>query len=229
MGRPRITLSIPEPKIYKSRSTKKRERKNRIHAHGYVYIIRNSMDKLVYIGSTYLPYMRRYEAHMSTSFNVWDTKPIYCHIRELGYRNFSISILDHKENITNAALRALEDVYIRKYKSVIYGLNMNYATGEYEFVSKGDPDKFDERCEHLSLRSVCKSCDIMDPPMSICKHNKIKHLCHKCYQCKICKVLCTPEHKALPSHIQRTIEAEQAPANKAEVVQMMEQLNIGIQ
>jgi hypothetical protein len=145
------------------------------------------------------------------------------HIRELGYRHFSWKIIDSKENVTLAQLRELENAYIVKHNSVLRGLNMQYATKDKQYLYLGEVSRYDERCEHSSFRRVCRSCDEAKPPVSICKHNKIKHMCHKCYRCQFCNVLCTPEHQALPSHAQRAIEAAQAAEHTANVAQIIKQ------
>lgn len=89
---------------------------------GRVYKIVNSVDSLVYVGSTMQTLSQRMTTHRN---NVKREKQelLYQHMRELGISKFEILLLQETGPITREALRALEHEWICKLDTVKNGLN----------------------------------------------------------------------------------------------------------
>jgi hypothetical protein len=224
--KPRTAPKPTEPRVYKSKSQKKHERTNHIHDHGYIYLIINSFDNLKYIGSTVKLVKCRMWQHELSSWDGQNRQSICRHIRELKGGNFEIVILADIENTTKKQLRVIEEQYIIKHKTMIYGLNVNHASGKCRHGSSHEACsicRVHYLCLHNRLRRSCTNCKYDDPMSVDCIHHRTMSCCHICNRCAHCNVLCTPEHRALPSHVQRVIKATRAAEHKADVAQIIKQ------
>lgn len=216
----------PEPRVYKSKEQRRHEKITCIHPHGYIYKIINTLDNLVYIGSTTSDLKTRFNQHVALSWSPWNNQSICKHILQLNAVNFTIIELGHFENITLRQLHIEEDKHIDAAGTLIYGLNVVHATENcvHGFLrDKCSTCKIKYECAHNRPRRNCIHCKYIDPMSVNCIHIRTKSCCHVCNNCAHCNVLCTPEHQALPSHIQRVIKAAQAAEHTANVAQIIKQ------
>ena len=135
-----------------------------------VYKIINSIDNLVYIGSTGKTLYKRIEEHRLNAKNEFlKNRKIYTHMNLHGIDNFKILMIEEYKNIDRNELREYENSYIKKFDSVKNGLNAKYEVGS--------------RCSHNKKRYVCVDCKGSD----LCPHNKCKSFCVPCKGSQICE------------------------------------------
>ena len=88
--------------------------------YGNIYIIKNKINKKIYIGQTLLDIHTRFNLHIAKSKSGRNSK-LYKAIREYGKDNFEISLLE--SNIPISALDSKEKEYIQSYNSIKEGYN----------------------------------------------------------------------------------------------------------
>ena len=81
---------------------------------GRVYVIKNKIDNMIYIGSTTKTLARRFADHM-WSFNNLPEGRLYKHMKLIGPNQFYIQIVNHKVVENETELRMLEQLEIDKY------------------------------------------------------------------------------------------------------------------
>lgn len=79
----------------------------------FVYKITNTVDNKVYIGGTKMSLPRRLANHKSDARG-GNQKMLSVHMREVGLKNFTISMISQHDNITKDELRKLEQAEIDK-------------------------------------------------------------------------------------------------------------------
>jgi len=88
-----------------------------------IYVIKNTVDDKVYIGSTCKDIGRRWKKHVS-NHNTKDKRhyKLYTHMRELGKDKFYISLLDECDVCDRYMV---EDAYILEYWDRCLNMRMN--------------------------------------------------------------------------------------------------------
>ena len=94
-----------------------------------VYKIVNDIDELVYIGSTKQILCRRMTEHRKLALKGSNIK-LYCHMRQVGAEHFKILCVREYKDISKERLKYKEDKYIKRFDTVVKGLNSIYA---YDF------------------------------------------------------------------------------------------------
>ena len=133
-----------------------------------VYKIINDVDELVYIGSTTQILCKRMVKHRE-SCKYGRPYKLYNHMRNIGVEHFKIILIKEYIDISKERLRKKEDKYIKKYNTVLNGLNNNYSNSS--------------KCIHNISRYACKDCK----GNGVCEHNKIKGKCVICGGIGICE------------------------------------------
>lgn len=88
---------------------------------GTIYIIKNKVNKKVYIGQTTININERFKQHMKNSTINSKNQKFYIAIKKYGKENFYIEALEN--NIDENKLNEKEIYYIDKYKSFFNGYN----------------------------------------------------------------------------------------------------------
>lgn len=107
-----------------------------------VYIIKNSVNSLVYIGATTKTLERRFLEHLGSAYRSSHFK-IHCAMRELGVGNFWIEPLE--ENIPNELRNSRETYWISYYNSMDPNFGYNVCSGGQGVVTHTE-----ETRRHLS-------------------------------------------------------------------------------
>ena len=102
---------------------------------GSVYIIRNTINDLTYVGSTINRIDYRMKQHISYARHYWGCSKLHRLMRELGIGNFYMQLLEYFPDITKQELHNKENNYVQQYQSklntMIPGtcqrLNFNYC------------------------------------------------------------------------------------------------------
>jgi len=147
-----------------------------------VYKIINDVDELIYIGSTSQKISHTMTDHRSCA-RTGKTGKLYNHMRDIGIEHFKILSIREYTDISKERLRYKEDKYIKKYNTVLNGLNNNYSFGD--------------RCVHNKIRTRCGECK----GSQMCEHNKRKGRCKICSPatCEVCQKIYPKEN--LKSHM----------------------------
>jgi hypothetical protein len=194
----------------------KLERDHHLWEFGSVYKIVNDQDDLVYIGSTVGTIEKRFNRHKKDARND-STCALHFHMRALGFEHFSIHLIDTVRWATVDELQVVESKYITSYKSVIVGLNLQYASRmcHHECVLKCCKDcNISIACEHHSNRRWCHICKHTGNALDMCYHNKMRGYCHYCNRCKCCDAISTAQHILTADHIQNKIRADALDARR---------------
>ncbi len=152
---------------------------------GRVYKIVNSVDSLVYVGSTTQTLAKRMTTHRNNA-KLGKPELVYYHMRELGISKFEIFLLQETAAITREALRALEHKWICELDTVKNGLNGRYESQicEHEKCRAKCKDCIGSAiCEHGRQRTTCKECG----GSQICEHQKQRQQCKECGGSQICE------------------------------------------
>lgn len=212
-------IADDEPMSKKSKEKEERKfyRDHRLYTPGRIYKISNTVDKLVYIGSTVGTIGDRFEQHKKDSRD-GSTWALHLHMRALGAEHFSIELLDAINLITIDELHVIESKYMSMHRSVIAGLNSQYSSRVcyHGLVLKKCKDcNVGIACEHYFDRRVCFDCKYTENALDICCHSKMRTCCHLCNRCAYCIAICTEEHKITKGHIQNEIKAGELKARIA--------------
>ena len=89
---------------------------------GKIYVIRNHVNDLVYVGSTTQPLSKRFVQHRN-DMKRSPTYKLYKAFNEMGVDNFYIELVDNSPCENKEQLRAKEGHHIRLYNSVQNGYN----------------------------------------------------------------------------------------------------------
>ena len=129
---------------------------------GKVYKLVNTVDDLIYIGSTCLLLSGRFYTHKQAA----KKKPLPCHhhFNAIGWDNVRIVLIENVVAADRDQLIQREQYYIDLLKP---SLNKRSA-----FV----------HCPHGRTHSRCKECN----GASICSHNRVKSTCKDCKGSQIC-------------------------------------------
>jgi hypothetical protein len=133
-----------------------------------VYKITNTIDDMIYIGSSKQHMSKRMGQHR-TSCRKGVNTPLYQHMRLLGIENFRICPVEVLQDVDTDELRMREDFHIKEFDTVKNGLNGRYEVGT--------------KCEHGVRRSECIPCG----GASICEHGRIRTHCIPCGGVSICE------------------------------------------
>jgi len=148
------------------------------YQNGKIYIIKNHINDLVYIGSTTQTLKKRFsnhKAHMKHKQNV----QIYKAMKELDIKNFYIELLEECPCDCSNELRKREGDYIKQYNSYNHGYNMKIAglspkESTYNW-RKNNKEKYNEIQRVYNLKKkhcpVCK-CSVISTFWA--KHHKTK-------------------------------------------------------
>ena len=113
-----------------------------------IYVIKNKINDVVYIGQTKFPIYKRFCEHIVASYKKRVTKSLYVMMKELGQENFYIELLETCED-DEANLR--ENYYID---------NTNNCNDVHNFpLSKEELEKL---MKSMSTRDICKKYNIRD-------------------------------------------------------------------
>jgi group I intron endonuclease len=103
-------------------------RKPKDYANGKVYVIRNTENDKVYVGSTTQPLSKRMASHRSDMYNPKTQHyKIYQSMREIGVEKFYIELLELYPCNTQEELNKREGEFIRQHNSVVGGYNSTIA------------------------------------------------------------------------------------------------------
>jgi group I intron endonuclease len=92
---------------------------------GFIYKLVNTVDNLIYIGSTSINLEVRFAIHKSHSKKS-NTK-LYTHMRNTGCDKFAIELIETVKADNPKSLKEIEGEYIRNLNTVANGLNSNVA------------------------------------------------------------------------------------------------------
>jgi len=109
------------------------------YAEGKIYIIKNTINDLVYIGSTIEPLYKRMYNHTCRKGRI--VQPIYGAIKEFGKDCFSIEELEKYPCESKQELHAREGYWIKQYDSVNNGYNCCIAGRTNKEYRKENPEK----------------------------------------------------------------------------------------
>jgi group I intron endonuclease len=84
---------------------------------GRIYLLFNSVDQYIYVGSTALPLTKRLGDHMY-SYNQHIDTPIYNHMQKVGLENWTMKLLDVKFVTSKPELFSLEQTWINRFNPV---------------------------------------------------------------------------------------------------------------
>lgn len=167
------------------------EKKEKDYSKGKMYIIRNSVNDKVYVGSTIQPLSQRMAKHRCDGNKEKDTK-IYQAMAELGIEKFHIELLENFPCKSIEELRQREGQLIRQYNShkdggynqklagrtdKEYALQYYYANQEACIQKARDykaknPEKIIEKSLRRGNCPICNKELRMD---SIARHRKLKN------------------------------------------------------
>lgn len=154
---------------------------------GRIYIIRNEVDDLVYVGSTTQTLAERMAEHRRHSkMQKTSSYKIYQHFREIGVEKFHIELLESNQFSTKEELRARENHYIRRYDSLKGGLNKKLALEDNE--RKNENREYSKDYYHNFQKEkkkelyVNNKTEMKNRSIENCK--KVKE--NKKYYCSIC-------------------------------------------
>lgn len=109
---------------------------------GYIYIIKNNKNDLVYIGQTKQSIEERFKQHIYAALSGIRKTKLYNAINDIGYTHFYVEKLEECENID---LNRKEIEYIKKYNSYNNGYNSTLGgENNYTKISEINFDKFIE-------------------------------------------------------------------------------------
>ena len=86
---------------------------------GKLYIIRNMINNMVYIGCTTNSLKQRFNEHVKSTYDKMKNKRIlYRHMRMYGYRNYHIELIDEYRCDSLHEIRQKESEIIKYYKNL---------------------------------------------------------------------------------------------------------------
>lgn len=89
------------------------------YSNGKIYKILNTITDDVYVGSTTQPLRKRLYGHKKTlTDNRYDKTKFYCKVRELGFENFYIELIENYACKTREELLAREGKWIREISTL---------------------------------------------------------------------------------------------------------------
>ena len=204
-----IEQIMDSPSQGRKEEEQKPKRDHRLHLFGRIYKISNTVDNLIYIGSTVQTIFDRFSGHKRDAHN-GSTCALHLHMRALGFEQFTIIEIDEVKLVTLNELHIIESKNMTLYKSVFDGLNSNYASRKchHERVLKHCRDcNVGIVCDHRLNRRWCFDCRYIEQTLQICMHYKLRTCCHVCNKCKCCNAICTKEHALTREHEQRKIRS----------------------
>ena len=126
---------------------------------GYIYIIRNTLNKKVYIGQTIQTVESRFKQHIMLANRGRATAKIYIAMRKLGVENFYVEQLVECED---SELNKYEQYYVEQYDSLNNGYNSVYpcsSTGKRP-VHDYEDKVADMYTSGYSFAKIAKECNI---------------------------------------------------------------------
>ena len=131
-----------------------------------VYKLINSIDDLIYIGSTTQPLSKRFSDHKANA--KFKPGPVHRHLNNIGWDTVRIILIENVICYNKDQLTQREQHYIDVYKPE---LNKKSAFTD---------------CPHGRQHNVCVECH----GSSICIHNKRKQTCKECSPkyCPLCDI-----------------------------------------
>ena len=127
------------------------------YKNGKIYVIRNSVNDLVYIGSTTKALSERMAKHRSTyKREVVQNFPIYKAFKEIGVDKFYIELLEEHSCENIEQLHRKEGQYIREYNSLQNGYNQILAGRTKHELYIDTREKILERAKEYRDSNVAK-------------------------------------------------------------------------
>jgi hypothetical protein len=194
----------------------KLERDHHLWEFGSIYKIVNDQDNLIYIGSTVGTILKRLAQHKKDALT-GSSWALHFHMRALGLEHFSIHLIDTVQWVTIDELHVVESKHMTIHRSVIAGLNSQYASRMcyHGHILKRCKDcNIGIACGHYFNRCMCFDCKYTENTLDICCHNKMRACCHYCNRCKWCDAISTKEHVMTKDHIQNKIRADALVAQR---------------
>lgn len=94
---------------------------------GKIYVVRNTVNKKLYYGSTCQPLHKRFHDHKNSTSGYKKDRNLYKAMNELGFENFYIELVENFPCNSKPELVAREGHYIRVYNTHKEGYNMLVA------------------------------------------------------------------------------------------------------
>jgi len=158
---------------------------------GYIYIIRNAVNNLVYVGLTTSTIAKRWGRHKSDM--KYSDAFFYREMRKIGFESFSIEILEKCEATTKKLLIIklghLEEKWIGIHKSndIRYGYNQTSGGGagvhcQQAILEKSK--KMQPLSDHENNKKFCPNCECVKDYSAFCKNKSasfgIGGYCNEC-------------------------------------------------
>lgn len=144
---------------------------------GKVYKVSNTVDSLVYVGSTFCSLESRWERHVASSQNSHKNKSkFYSHVQKLGAENFKLELLEAVVCESRRELELAEAVWIKKLGT----LNHTCPRTEQERVelNRENVKNWQKTSEKYKARQkekvVCPVCNVSVARGSVKQHKKSK-------------------------------------------------------
>ena len=133
---------------------------------GRVYVIKNKIDNMIYIGSTTKTLAKRFADHM-WSFHNLPEGVLYKHMKLIGPNQFYIQIINHKVVENETELRMLEQLEIDKYNpNILLNCRDSYSAKNRSYIAKcatKDPNYYEkERQRNKIYRTKNRQPNIED-------------------------------------------------------------------
>lgn len=140
-----------------------------------VYIIKNTINKKIYIGQTCLPIKSRLAKHFSDSRSEKRRKlsPLYYDIHKYGEDKFYIETLE--DNISYNDIYDKEMYYIERYNSINNGYNLRVGgKGSNKLTTKQQTDVINMALNGMTYKDIAKIFNVNNDLISnICRKNNI--------------------------------------------------------
>ena len=154
--------------IYRSRSNNNMGGAKKNYTNGLIYKITNTIDNMIYIGSTTIDINERYIRHLQDS--LFKPSKLYQHMRSLGKDNFKIELIEKCPCSTEKELTARESHFIRETQSHIFGLNVIVPQRTAKERYNDQPE--DVRKEKQRIQDEKKKLKRQNDPVARCKYNE---------------------------------------------------------
>src|SRR5271165_6293373 len=103
---------------------------------GRVYVIKNKIDNMIYIGSTQKTLAKRFADHMWSFSNLPEGR-LYKHMKLFGPEHFYIQIINHKVVENDTELKMLEQLEIDKYNpNILLNCKGSYSAQNRSYIER---------------------------------------------------------------------------------------------
>lgn len=144
---------------------------------GLIYIIKNNVNKKVYIGKTYNNLTTRFNEHLRDSRKKrCENRAIYSAINKHGEDSFFIELLE--DNIEEELLEEREIYYINKYDSYKNGYNCTLGGDGKRYILYTDDQVIEMYNKHKSIKMAAKELQISIDTVSMILHKNNIEIIH---------------------------------------------------